>query len=294
VHGNQKRVERLVGVRCLCETAVAKGALMKTYKVAPDIEVLAADFPIPGFGQLAINAFVLKGSEPLLVDTGAVVHKEDFLASLKSVIDPSDLKWLWLTHTDFDHIGGLQQLLEEFPQIRVITTFLGVGIMSLAAPLPMDRLYLLNPGERLRVGDRTLSAIRPPAFDNPCTTGFYDDKSGAFFSSDCFGALLPAIPQSAADLSEKDLRDGQVFWSTIDAPWLHKVDKDHFAKELNDIRKMAPKVILSSHLPAAPGNLIDRLLSALATVPTASPFVGPNQAALEQMLKQLSKQQPQS
>ena len=96
----------------------------------------------------------------------------------------------WLTHTDFDHIGNLNQLLAENPQLRVITTFLGVGIMSLSAPLPMDRVYLLNPGQKITVGDRTITGIKPPAFYNPSTTGFYDGKSGVFFSAGCFGALL--------------------------------------------------------------------------------------------------------
>ena len=123
------------------------------------------------------------------------------MAALRSIIDPAELKWIWLTHTDFDHIGSLAQLLAENPRLKVITTFLGVGIMSLAAPLPLDRVHLLNPGETINVGDRTLTAIKPPAFDNPSTTGFYDAKSGAFFSSDCFGALLSSVPQNAADLS---------------------------------------------------------------------------------------------
>ena len=32
--------------------------------------------------------------------------------------------------------------------------------------------------------------VKPPAFDNQSTTGFFGERSGAFFSSDCFGALL--------------------------------------------------------------------------------------------------------
>ncbi len=153
----------------------------------------------------------------------------------------------------------------------------------------MDRVYLVNPGQKVTLGGRTLTAVKPPAYDNPSTTGFYDEKSGALFSSDCFGALLSSdVPQSAADLSEKDLRDGQVFWATLDAPWLHKVDRGVFARELDSIRAMAPKMILSSHLPAAPGRMIDRLLGSLASAPEARPFVGPDQAALEQMLKQMT------
>lgn len=262
---------------------------MNSYKATPDIEVITSNFPIPGFGLVPINAFVIKGTEPILVDTGAVVESAEFMPTLRSIIDPADLKWIWLTHTDADHIGSLHQLLTENPQLRVITTFLGVGIMSLSAPLPMDRVNFVNPGERITVGDRTLTAVRPPAFDNPSTTGFYDDKSGAFFSSDCFGALLENPPQNAADLSESDLREGQVFWATVDSPWLHKVNEGAFTQELKSIRSMEPKMILSSHLPAAGGDMTDRLLSSLAEAPAAQPFVGPDQAALEQMLKEMTE-----
>ena len=262
--------------------------MINFYKAAPDIEVLTSNFPIPGYGLVPINAFVIKGSEPVLVDTGAVVESEDFMAALRSVIDPTELKWIWLTHTDFDHIGSLHRLLAENPRLRVVTTFLGVGIMNLSAPLPLDRVHLVNPGEKITVGDRTLTAVKPPAFDNPSTTGFYDDKSGVFFSSDCFGALLSSVPQNAADLSDRDLREGQVFWATVDSPWLHKVDSNAFARELDGIRKMEPKMVLSSHLPPAAGDMTERLLTSLAAAPTANPFVGPNQDQLQQILKEMT------
>lgn len=265
---------------------------MDAYKPTPDIDVITSNFPIPGFGLVPINSFVIKGTEPILVDTGAVVETAEYMSTLRSVIDPAELKWLWLTHTDADHIGSLHRLLNENPKLRVITTFLGMGIMSLAAPLPMDRVNFVNPGERVTLGDRTLAAIRPPTFDNPSTTGFYEEKSGALFSSDCFGALLADPPQNAADLSESDLREGQVSWATLDSPWLHKVDQGAFARELKAIQNMQPRMIFSSHLPAAAGNMTDRLLASLAEAPSAQPFVGPDQAGLEQMLKAMTEVVP--
>lgn len=258
--------------------------MITTYTAAPDIDVLTSSFPVPGFGLIPINAFVLHAAEPVLVDTGAVVDSDDFMAALRSVIDPADLRWIWLTHTDFDHIGSLHRLLSENPELRVITTFLGVGIMGLSAPLPMDRVHLVNPGQGISVGDRSLTAVRPPTFDNPITTGLYDDRSGALFSADCFGALLAEVPQRAEDLSDDELHQGQVFWATVDSPWLHAVDPAVFAASLDGIRRLHPDHVLSSHLPAASGDTLDRLLRSLETVPTASPFVGPDQAALEQML----------
>jgi flavorubredoxin len=262
---------------------------MQTYTPMRDIDVISSSFQIPGFGLVPINAFVLKGTEPILVDSGAIVETDDFMEQLRSVIDPTELRWLWLTHTDADHIGSLHRLLAENPKLRVITTFLGVGIMSLQAPLPMDRVNFVNPGETVTLGDRTLTAFRPPAFDNPSTTGFFERTSGALFSSDCFGALLADPPQSAADLSEQDLRDGQVFWATVDSPWLHKADMTALARELKTIEAMQPSIVLSSHLPAADGRMTGRLLKTLAEVPGAQPFVGPDQAALEEMLKQMTE-----
>lgn len=262
--------------------------MITTYKAAPDIDVLTTNFPIPGLGQLAINAFVLHGAVPLLVDTGPVVERESFMTALRSVIDPIDLRWIWLTHTDGDHTGALGQLLAEFPDMKVITTFLGVGIMSVSDPLPMDRVHFVNPGQSITLGTRTLTAFRPPTFDNPSTTGFFDTSSGTLFPADCFGALLQDIPQSAADLAESDLREGQVFWATLDSPWMHAVDHGKLVHELDAVAKLEPSLILSSHLPAAPGAMIDRFLASLATVPDAGPFVGPDQEALEAMLAQMT------
>lgn len=267
--------------------------MINSYKAAPDIDVLTSSIPIPGFGLVPVNAFVLHGPEPVLVDTGPVVQRGEFMTALRDVIDPADLRWIWLTHTDFDHIGALPQLLAENARLRLITTFLGVGIMSLSSPLPMDRIHLVNPGQKITVGSRTLTAFRPPAYDNPSTTGFHDDRSGALFSSDCFGALLAAVPENAADLSDEELRQGQVFWATIDSPWLHKIDRSSLARELDSIREMEPTMVLSSHLPAAPGSMLERLLASLEAAPGATPFVGPDQSALEQMLAQMTGGAPQ-
>jgi flavorubredoxin len=258
---------------------------MHTYKAAPDIDVVTSTAEIPGIGKLCINSFVIHAQEPVLVDTGAVRESDDFMAALRTVIDPADLRWIWLTHTDFDHIGSLHRLLAENEELRVITTFLGVGIMGLTGePLPTDRVHLANPGQTVDVGDRRLTAVRPPAFDNPITVGLRDERSGILFSSDCFGAVLDDVPERAEDLSAETLRQGQVFWATVDSSWLHKVDRAVFESDLQRIRALEPTMVLSSHLPAAQGSTTERLLGALAEVPDAPPFVGPDQAALEQML----------
>jgi flavorubredoxin len=261
--------------------------------VTPEIDILPSYYPIPGFGILPVNAFLLRSSEPVLVDTGLGLEKDDFMAQLEQAIDPADVRWLWLTHPDMDHVGSLQEMLRRSPQMKIITTFLGVGIYSLYDQMPLDRVRFVNPGESIDVGDRTLTAVQPPTFDNPSTTGFYDSKSRVFFSSDCFGALMNEPAENAGDMAPEALHQGQVAWTTVDSAWLYKVDQSVFAGELNTIRQMEPSMVLSSHLPPAQA-MTETMLQALADSAKAPPFVGPDQAALEAMLAQMTGAAPAS
>jgi hypothetical protein len=254
------------------------------FNAAPGVDVVATSADIPTLGRLPINAYVLHGTEPILVDAGPVVGNTEFMAALRTVIDPAELRWIWLTHPDFDHIGSLPALLEENPDVRVITSFQGVGYMSISAsPLPMDRVYLVNPGQTVAVGDRRLTALKPPLFDNPITVGFVDDQTGALFSSDCFGAVLPSVPESASDIDASLLRSGQILWATIDSCWVHDIDRTAFASKLQDLRSVEPSLLCSSHLPPAPGAMLPDFLGALAEVPDAPRYQAPDQAALMAM-----------
>jgi hypothetical protein len=259
----------------------------KSRQAIPDIEVLPAHFPIPGAGFLPINAFVIKAKEPILIDTGIGIESEEFMTALESIIDPHDLKWVWITHDDADHTGNIQKVLEAAPGARLVTNCLAALRMSTAWPLPMHRVHWLNSGESIMAGDRTLTAVRPPLFDNPTTIGIYDDKSEAFFSADCFGAIIPSPAQNADDIPEGDLAQGMISWASADSPWVHMVEPGAFSRALDRIRQMGAKVILSAHLPPAQGKT-EQLLELLARVPASTPFVAPNQAALEQILPQMS------
>ncbi|WP_369241821.1 MBL fold metallo-hydrolase [Streptomyces sp. R21] len=260
---------------------------MPVHKVRPDISVLSDSLAVPGIGHVPVNAFVLHADQPVVVDTGLGLPDRNFLETLASVLDPADVRWIWLTHPDRDHTGGIFELLAAAPRARLVTTFLAAGIMSCERPLPMDRLYLLNPGQSLDVGDRTLTGFRPPLFDNPATVGFFDDRSGVCFSSDCFGGPLatPELAQATdvREIGADDLRTAQLLWASVDSPWVQNVDEQLFLGTFQPLRDREPELILSTHLPPAPG-ITGRMIDTLGSAAGASPFVGPDQAALEQML----------
>ncbi|WP_431920229.1 MBL fold metallo-hydrolase [Amycolatopsis tucumanensis] len=268
---------------------------MEINRIGRDVSVLSDQLEVPGIGFLPVNAFVLHGAEPVVVDTGLSLPGRGFLDALGAVIDPADVRWIWLTHPDRDHTGALFELLELAPRARLITTYLAMGIMSTERPLPVERVYLLNPGQTLDAGGRTLTAFRPPLFDSPATVGFFDHSSGVCVSSDCFGAPMPtaelATCDDVANAPAEALHAGQLLWAAVDSPWVHNVDHDRYLATLAPLRTFDPAVILSTHLPPAPGRTAE-FLDRVATAPDADPWVGPDQAALEQMLATFEPPEP--
>jgi flavorubredoxin len=250
--------------------------------IAADTWLLESWLPVPGLGVLPANAFVIRAREPVLIDTGVAALRADFMDALARVLDPADIRWIWLTHTDADHVGSLAAVLDAAPEARVVTTFLGMAKLGLLG-LPQDRVYLLNPGQRLSVGDRTLTALVPPTFDAPETTGLFDSRSRALFSADSFGAVVAARAETAAQIDARELREGMSLWTSVDAPWLMQIDRAHLARSLDRMRAWQAEHVFSSHLPPASG-MNEALLQSLADAADAPAFMGPDQRALEAMM----------
>ncbi|HEX6684047.1 MAG TPA: MBL fold metallo-hydrolase [Candidatus Limnocylindrales bacterium] len=263
---------------------------MRIHALEGGVSVLNDHVPVPGIGFLPVNAFVLRAREPVVVDTGLSLpgKPEEYMRRLAEVIDPADVRWIWLTHPDRDHTGALFRLLEAAPKARVVGMFATFGILSAEFEVPMDRVYLLNPGQSLDVGDRTLTAFRPPLYDSPATIGFYDDRTGVCFSSDCFGSPVASAELAGsgnvAEVASDDLLAGQLLWAGIDSPWVHQVDRAKYESTIEPLRVMDPSMILSTHLPPAVGRT-GEFVDMLAAAPRTEPFVGPDQRALEEMLK---------
>ncbi|RFA29146.1 hypothetical protein CAI21_10260 [Alkalilimnicola ehrlichii] len=257
-------------------------SVVEARAAAPDTHVLSYLYPVPTLGFVPINAFVIQAQEPVLVDTGHVAARDEYMAALSKVVDLGELRWIWLTHTDPDHVGNLLAVMAAAPNARLITTFLGLGKLSLMG-IRTERVLLLNPGQVLDIGDRLLSALRPPTYDAPETTALFDEKTRSLFSADSFGTVLAEPVVDAAALTPEQLHANMLLWSAIDSPWLEHVDMQRWSACLDAVRALAPDTVLSSHAPPASG-ITETLLANLADAVGQPPYRGPDQAAMEALM----------
>ena len=258
------------------------------YQPSADVHVLPTSLPLPGAGVLTVNAYVLHSEEPVLIDTGIGLDRDGFIDALGSVIDPAALRWVWLTHDDADHTGSIERVLELAPKARLVTHAMSALRMATWWQVPLHQVHAIRAGDRLPVGDRTLVAVVPPLFDNPTTLGVLDEATGTLFSADSFGGLLPEPAQDASDVPPEALAGGMAAWAAFDTPWTRLVARDRYRDLLDDVRRLRPTQVLSSHLPAAGEAFLDRFLHVLETLPDADPFVAPDHEAFQQMVTMMT------
>lgn len=91
------------------------------------------------------------------------------------------------------------------------------------------------------------------------------------------------FPDTGA-VSPAELRAGQLLWATVDSPWVHTVDPAKYAASFQTVREFGPSVVLSTHLPPVKGN-VNGLFRTMLDAPQADVFTGPDQAALEAVLR---------
>jgi ODP family beta lactamase len=256
------------------------------YRVGDDVYVIPSSFAFPGIGILPINAFLVTAREPVLVDTGIGVFKEAFLSALSSIIDPSDIRWVWMTHDDIDHTGSIEEVMSLAPDATILTHALCALRMSGGLDVAPQRVRAIRAGDSVDVGDRRLIAVVPPLFDNPMSIGLFDDKSRSFFTVDSFGAILGSSATDAKDIPDDALVGGMTAWATFDSPWTRLVEKAKFGDMLRRVREVNARTLFSSHLPPAT-DMTDRLITVLESLPDAPPFIAPDNEAYQQIVRRL-------
>ncbi|MFN2590213.1 MAG: MBL fold metallo-hydrolase [Actinomycetota bacterium] len=244
--------------------------------------MLASTQTAPGHGVLPVNAFLLRENPPILIDTGLSADRDEFMEVLWSLVRPSELVMVFLTHEDADHAGNLGPILGAAPQARLVTNYVTLSKLLERTTAPLERVRVVNPGCRVPDTPRPLTVVRPPVYDAPGTVGLHDAVSGAAFTADAFGTYLPDVIDDSRAVPDDDLVAGLVTFNGVNHPWTALVDPERFGATVDAVANLEPTVLLSSHAPPArhaTALLIDALRRRASTVD----YVAPDQEEFDRL-----------
>jgi len=234
--------------------------------------------------RIPIHSLVITGSEPVLVDCGSSASGDEWWAQVEAVVDPPDVRWVFVSHDDVDHTGNLSQVLERCPDATVVSSWLIDQRQGVDGPIPRERSRWLNDGETFDAGERRLVALRPPVYDAPSTRGLYDVTSGVYWSVDCFGMVVPYAADEVSELDRDVWEDALGAFPQLIAPWIAEVDPLRWRAAIGRVAGLDPKVIASAHGPVIRRRDIERALDVLAEVPRLPIAAPPGQRELEAIL----------
>jgi flavorubredoxin len=241
-----------------------------------------------GPAVVALNAMAIRAAEPVIVDTGAPEHRESFLADVFGLVEPEDVRWVYISHDDIDHTGNLNAVMDACPNATLVCNWFITERMGETLAVDPRRWRWVGDGESFAAGDRVLHAVRPPIFDAPTTRGLFDDKTGVYWASDSFATpMLTPVPDVDA-LDPQYWTDGMVQFHNYISPWLRLVDETRFQRTVDRIEQLAPRAIAGCHTPRVRAEFVAEAMRTMRRTPTAAFPAEPDQAVLDEIQRALS------
>jgi flavorubredoxin len=265
---------------------LASSTYVPPTEIAPDTFVLHS--VQPALGQplfVYLNSLVIRGAEPMIVDTGTINNRKQWLEDVFSIVEPQDVKWIFLSHDDVDHTGNLDDTVEACPNAKLVCNWAMVERHTNAFNWPLDRCRWVTDGESFDIGDRTILAMRPPVYDSPTTRGLFDPTTGVYWAVDTFATPLPDPQMSIADLDDEFWQFGLALFALgAVSPWLSMVDPDKYSDYVDGVQNLDIKTIAACHSPVIEGEHIAKAFARVRELPGLPPMELPDQSVLDQII----------
>jgi flavorubredoxin len=233
-----------------------------------------------------LNSMVITGAEPALVDTGTIGNRAQWLEDAFGIVDPADVRWVFISHDDIDHTGNLEQVMDACPNATLVASWAITERHTSAFNFPLQKSLWLNDGEAFDAGDRRYRAVRPPNYDSPTTRGLFDESTGVYWGADAFAAPMPGAP--VARMSDLDLdvvAEGlPLFMYYALSPWLSIVDPKKYAATCDAVQSLGMTMIASAHGPLVTEESINKVFQIARDLPNATPDPCPDQNVLDALL----------
>lgn len=259
-------------------------------EVAPDTFVIHNTYAAPGAPvTVHMNSMLIRGAEPVVVDTGAPLYRDRFLHDLFSLVDPVDVRWVFVSHDDIDHYGNVHEVLDACPNATLVANWFlceRIGVDRL--DVPPTRMRWVNDGETIDVGDRTLVAVRPPLYDSPTTRGLFDPTTGVYWASDCFATPVQAPTAFVDELDPDEWAEGFQTFQSWNSPWASLLDAARYGAACGAIEDLGITTIATCHGPTIGSSQVNRAFELLRRVPTEPTPPQPDQFLLDEIVAQMT------
>jgi hypothetical protein len=230
-------------------------------RVTAETFVIRAATPSIGDTSTSLNSMLIRGAEPIVVDTGMVTARETWFADVFSLVEPDEVRWIFVTHLDSDHSGNMLEALDRCPNAKLVTT--PGESFRVVASFGVDpaRIRLVDFGEPFETADRQLHSVRPPVYDSPYTRAVFDRT---------LCTPMPAEPvDRLGDIAPDVWREGMArFHYAALCPWLALADDEAFGREVKALADLQPSAIVGAHSPLIDGATIEQALRNLADLPS--------------------------
>ena len=231
-----------------------------------------------------VNSMLIRGAEPVIVDTGAPIHREHWLEQVFSLVEPADVRWVFLSHDDGDHTGALHDVLALCPNATLVINAFGTERLALERPLPLERLRWIEPGGTFDAGDRRMRLVLPPIFDGPTTRGVLDERTGVLWAVDSFAALTTGEIYRREELPTELYDETFELFNSLISPWHEWLDPQKYGRHVDSIAALQPGTVLSAHGPILTGTQIGDAFDRVRALAGTPRLMAPGQATLDELV----------
>jgi flavorubredoxin len=244
---------------------------MSYQQIEDGVYRFSASVPLEEGVYVPINNFAVIGShKKILIDTGMPANLAETIKDLSEVMHLADLDYVFISHLDIDHIGGLAEILKLAPKARIVSNMTCMAKGTIMYDLSPMQFAIGFPGQDIDLGDRKLQ-IEDAFIADGNTNWLFDTKTHTYFSSDAFGSLQFGEVKNYADEVPADaFAQGFAVWQHIGFALLPRMDANRFRASIDEMRRKDIKQIASVHGPVIRQDLM-QVYELMASMPTTEP-----------------------
>jgi len=185
------------------------------------------------------NSYLVKGSEKIaLLDSVDPPMRGVLLDDLKkSGIDRID--YIISHHAEQDHSGSLNELIKKYPEAKIVTNQKCKSMLVDLLLIPEEKFIVIDDGEVLSLGDKTLKFIFTPWVHWPETMCTYLKEDKIIFSCDFFGSHYATDELFVTD-KDRIYNAAKRYYAEIMMPFSSQVIKNIQKVSELDIEIIAP------------------------------------------------------